>query len=207
MTRRPSSVRRIATSVVSAALVVFGSARLDGQHDVQYAVKAEFLYNFVQFITWPAAAFPAASSPFRVCIAGRDPFVATSPSPGTQGTLLDKAVRGERVDGHPVIVEHPDVTGLARCQVVFVSEADTPRTAEFLKAVPSNSVLTVGESTDFLRAGGAVAFVIDGGRVHFDVNLLATQIKDLRVSSKLLRLARVTWRSQQERQSRPQAPR
>ena len=157
------------------------------QHDLEYQVKAEYLYNFVQFVNWPDSAWPSADAPFRICVAGADPF----------GPILDRAVQGERVGGHPLRVERPAAdANMDRCQVVFLSANETPRSPGILKAITSTSVLTIGESTDFLLAGGAIAFALDGGRVRFDVNLQSPHLKDLRVSSKLLRLARTIWRQE-----------
>ena len=54
-------------------------------------------------------------------------------------------------------------------------------------------VLTVGEHVQFSRLGGVIAFIRDGNRVRFEINLDAADRAGLQVSSKLLRLAAV-WR-------------
>jgi hypothetical protein len=51
-------------------------------------------------------------------------------------------------------------------------------------------VLTVGESPDFLRQGGIINFVLEDGKVRFEINQDAATQADLRISSRLLRLAR-----------------
>ena len=59
-----------------------------------YEVKAVFLFNFAQFVDWPQSAFPEAQSPLVIGILGRDPF----------GAFLDDTVRGETVEGRPLVV-------------------------------------------------------------------------------------------------------
>jgi hypothetical protein len=55
---------------------------------------------------------------------------------------------------------------------------------------PGSAVLTVGEGNDFIRQGGVIAFVIDNRRVRFDISLRAATNASLKLSSKLLSVAR-----------------
>jgi hypothetical protein len=155
------------------------------QRPSEYQVKALYLYGFTQYIEWPSSTWSDPDAPFRICISGADPF----------GAVMDRIVKGEKTQGHPFLVERlaPDAS-LARCQIVFLGKDETPRASAALKALSTKSTLTIGESREFLEAGGAVALVLDAGRVRFDVNLRSPQIKDLRFSSKVLQLARDIWR-------------
>ena len=58
----------------------------------EYQVKAVFLFNFAQFVDWPASAFPDATAPLVIGVLGDDPF----------GPYLDETVRGETVRGRPL---------------------------------------------------------------------------------------------------------
>jgi hypothetical protein len=51
-------------------------------------------------------------------------------------------------------------------------------------------VLSVGEGDNFLQEGGMIAFVIDNRRVRFDINQTAVDAAALKMSSKLLNVAR-----------------
>jgi hypothetical protein len=61
----------------------------------EYQVKAVFLFNFTQFVSWPRESFADPQAPFVIGILGRDPF----------GRALDDAVRGEQVGGRPLVIE------------------------------------------------------------------------------------------------------
>ena len=75
------------------------------------------------------------------------------------------------------------------CQILYLSAMtkDVPR----ILASVGPGVLTVGEEGDsFLRNGGVIAFVIENRRVRFEVNQTAAENAGLKLSSRLLRVAR-----------------
>ena len=141
----------------------------------EYRVKAAFLYNFVKYVEWPAHA---ATGPIVICVAGRNPF----------GNLLADTVRGETVAGRTLdarVILEPE----AGCHVIFVpSGANAPA---YLRSARSAPALTVGEANDFIEQGGLVRFYLDGGTVRFEINREAADRSGLRISSRLLQLARI----------------
>jgi len=172
--------RRAVFGVLIWALVPFrASAR--PQRSLEYEVKGQYLFNFLSFVEWPAASFVRADTPFRLCLAGVDSF----------GGSLDALVQGQRVQGHQVVVDRlKDETTVATCQVVFVSRVDGERLAAIAKAAEHRSVLIVGETEKVLEQCGAIAFVLDGERVRFDISLAGLTAHNLKASSKLLHVAR-----------------
>jgi hypothetical protein len=171
-----SPVRRLVTT---AALI--GAVCVTSAQTLEYEVKAGFLYNFTKFIEWPAAAFSGAGDPFRICLAGSDPF----------GSVLERTIQGDSVGSHPMTVDR--VAGAAdagSCHLLFVSRDVSARAPAFALAYPH--ALIVGESPGFLLQGGTINFVIEAGRVRFDVNVAAAVARGLQISSRLLRIARDT---------------
>jgi len=166
--------------VVAIAVAALGAGTLRAQ-DLEYPVKAAFLYNFLSFIEWSPAPAGSAVAPFRVCIIGADPF----------GKTLDDMVKGERVGHRPIEVARPaDEEAAATCQVVFVARTDDARLPTIVRMAAGKGVLIVGETAKVLPACGAIAFVQEGERLRFDVNINAIRRQGLRASSKLLRVAR-----------------
>jgi len=164
------------------ALLVCGQPAA-AQRGLEYEVKAAFIYNFIQFVEWPQTAFADPAAPFRVCVYGDNPF----------GSALERTIRGEQVNGHPIAIERVAVGGMVtQCQLLFVPQSQSARTAGVLRAAGEAPVLSVGESPNFLRAGGMINLFVEGGRVRFDVNLSAASARGLVASSKLLRVARNT---------------
>ncbi len=76
------------------------------------------------------------------------------------------------------------------CHAVFTSDSKHSREVELLKVARGAGALTVGDSPDFLTAGGMIRLVVDDNRMRFDINLAAVSGGKLKLSSKLLALAR-----------------
>ena len=142
---------------------------------LEYKVKAAFLLNFTKFIEWSGSeSMPA----FSICLVGDDPF----------GPVLDKMVQGESVGGRKIIVQRTSRDAAKGCQIAYIAKSErNPK--EILSGLAPN-VLTVGEGESFIRDGGVLAFVIDKGRVRFDISLAAARNEQLTVSSRLLTVAR-----------------
>lgn len=145
---------------------------------LEYDVKAAFLLNFTKFIDWPASAFASTDAPFRICITGEDPF----------GASLAKIVEGEQVSSRPIAVEKMGREQLTHCQIVFFGRSEKNVAEAISRLGPG--VLTVGESPDFLRAGGVIRFVVENNHVRFDVNQPTARKAGLEISSRLLKVAR-----------------
>jgi len=142
----------------------------------EYEVKAAFLLNFVKFVEWPDSK-RNGPAPLSICILGDDPF----------GAALDQIVQGERINGRPLVVKRLK-KWRDSCDAAFISrsEKDIP---EVLQQIGPR-VLTVGESSDFLTSGGMINFVLEDRRVRFDVNRGAAERGSVRISSRLLSIAR-----------------
>ena len=154
------------------------AAKIDARHKI-YAVKAAYLYKLTAFVGWPAFAFEKPSSPFRLCVAGRDPF----------GGMVDHAVRGARVGEHPVVVVRmPVVAKSPPCHMLFLGAAHTQTPREMLAMIAGQPLFTVAD--EGLDAPGAmVQFVTVDSRIRFAIRADVAQAAGLTVSSKLLALA------------------
>ncbi|MDB5047104.1 MAG: YfiR family protein [Fibrobacteres bacterium] len=148
--------------------------------DKEYQVKAGFLFNFTQFVEWPAESFPAKDSPLVVGILGPDPF----------GDYLDEMVKGETVGSHPIkVLRFHRIEDVKDCQILFISGPEAQRPENVFAALKERRILTVGDSEDFSKRGGMVGFVTKNGKIRLQINTESVQAADLTVSSKLLRLA------------------
>ncbi|MES1255918.1 MAG: YfiR family protein [Acidobacteriota bacterium] len=167
--------------VVAATLLVLAVAAepLLAAGVAEDDVKAAFLYNFAKYIEWPESAFPSGT--FQLCVVADAAFVKR----------VDEILAGEAVEGHQVVRRTPAGVEDARaCHILFLRQVEAVQMDEWLASVATSPVLTVGDSSEFLARGGAVAFVRDGDRVRFDINVRSAQLGGLTISSRLLRVAR-----------------
>jgi uncharacterized protein DUF4154 len=149
--------------------------------DLEYRVKAAFVYNFVKFVDWPPRAFGGEDGPIVICVLGQDPF----------GDLLVQTVRDKTIHGRKlVVVRSSQIEAAKVSHVLFISASEDQRLEAILEGVGDAPVLTVGDDRNFARRGGAIRLMKEDQRVRFEVNLEATERAGLRISSKLLSLAR-----------------
>jgi YfiR/HmsC-like len=160
------------------ALVMQLSLHAAGE-PLEYQLKAAFLLNFTKFVEWPPSAFDATDSPIAICVLGSDPF----------GNSLDQIVAEEVVGGRRVIVRRIKRTPQGKlCQALFVSVPGKELPGILSGLGPG--VLTIGEGESFVRDGGMIAFVVENHRVRFGINETAAETAGLKLSSKLLSVAR-----------------
>jgi hypothetical protein len=166
-----------------AVLLSFG-AKAPPQDEItkEYQVKAVFLYNFTQFIEWPPDAFAQPDAPLVIGILGPDPF----------GKYLDETVQGEKVNGHPLVVQRfQTLAEVSRCQILFISTDEKSQWKPIFEYAKAKHVLTVGDVTNFSRQGGMIRFFPEENKIRIRINLTSVKDADLKVSSKLLRLAEI----------------
>jgi hypothetical protein len=164
------------------ALMGGGFRPLRAEGDLgEYQVKAGFLINFAKFVEWPPEVMKDPSVSLTLCIADSDPFHGE----------LDRIVQGKKIGNHALEIMHLSRNQTARsCLLLFIGFAEKKRIPQILAELASHPVLTVGESDGFLQQGGMIGLIVVDERVKFEVNLEATTRAGLKVSSRLLVLAR-----------------
>jgi len=173
---------RLMMMIVLAAGIAL---RLPAQQLDEYHVKAAFLYNFTKFIDWPTEAFATPGEPFTICVLGEDPF----------GRSLDDVVAGRVIAGRPVVIRRVSDAGqTGGCQILFVTPSSSKRVVSILATFKHPGVLTVGESGNSRSEGLIINFTLKGGKVRFEIDLVAAADEKLRFNSRLLSLATVVRR-------------
>lgn len=147
-------------------------------------VKAAYLYKFGAFVQWPNAA---ASNAFSICILGRDPI----------GPVLDSTISGEALGDKKLTATRVSTPQeAAHCQILYVGITEESRLRSILPALSKLPILTVSDIPHFVDRGGMIQFVLENGRVRFDVNLASTEKAGLTLSSQLLKVASAVKRTE-----------
>jgi YfiR/HmsC-like len=148
----------------------------------EYQLKAVFLFNFAQFVEWPAAALPRDNAPFVIGVVGKDPF----------GASLDEVLRGENVNRHPLAVErYPSAAAIGDCQILFIPAAEIGHLDAILTALKGKSTLTVTDADNPAVRGVIIDLVKRDNRIRLRIDLQAARAGNLIISSKLLRPAEI----------------
>ena len=178
------STTQAAVCLIACGALLLPPAQTPAQiaDEAEYRVKLAFLYNFAQFIQWPPEAFPGPSAPLLICVAGPNPF---------QGGI-EQGLRGRQVGGHPIsVIKLKSGDDLRGCHIIFVRASEKKAEARILTALKGASTLTVGESAGFADLGGVINLTLDENKLRLEVNLDAATQTRLRISSKLLALAKI----------------
>jgi len=165
---------------LAVILVMHPASGVAQEQPTEYQVKAAFLFNFVKFIEWPEESFRENGGRIRLCVLGTDPF----------GPELQRVVGGKSVNGHALELVHVDQAGRSsHCHVLFVGSTQGGVLRKTMAELHGEPVLTVGESPEFIRQGGAIRLLLLDSHVRFEINLEAAEQARLKVSSRLLALA------------------
>lgn len=164
-----------------AGALASASARAESQPG-EYQVKAAFLVHFAGLVVWPPEAFGAPDSPLRISVFGSDALA----------DALAETLVGRHLDAHPLELERAaDVSAARHAHIVFVGRGEAGSESQLLSLLRGSSVLSVGETPGFAERGGVVNFFETDSKIHFEINPRAAERARLRISSRLLGLARI----------------
>ena len=142
-------------------------------------VKAAYLFNFGKFVRWRTPPDNRSDS-LEICVLGKNSF----------GTVLDATVKGETIDGKPVIARNVSSLREAEgCHILFVSLSEESRLSTVLAEAKRLPALTVSDIPHFAERGGMIGLVNHDDRIRFEVNVVPMEDVGLTVSSELLKVA------------------
>ncbi len=149
--------------------------------DLEQRVKAAFLYKFASFVEWPTPVLPRPDTPITIAVAGSDDIVAE----------LDQMVVGRTAQGHPLAVKRIRTgDALAGVHILFIGGNESRRLAQWAQAAQRHSTLLVTDAENALTHGSVINFVVAERRVRFEVSLDAAEKSGIKLSSRLLAVAR-----------------
>lgn len=152
--------------------------------NLEYQVKAVFLYQFVKYVKWPVPDSPKTGTPLTVGI-----FHESSIIPYLKETVKKPANNNRSFS----VRQMESLEQLITCKVVFFDKAYRKQWEDLLDTVADKPVLTISDSDGFAEKGGIIQFVTVGGRIKFIINNSAAKKAGLAISAKLLNLAQKVY--------------
>ena len=170
-------------------------------------VKSAYLLNFAKFTTWPDGTFSDKDSPFVICVWGR----------GALDKSLEQVIKGKTVNGRDIVISRIDghtanttanakggnnpreanplpediLVKLNECHLLYISQTDANRIRDIFEAIESLNILTVGDISYFAEQGGMLGLVLRNGKITFTANPATIKNAGVKVSSKILKLAKI----------------
>ena len=184
---------RLLLAVFGSAVVLIGGAPWgiaqsdeSAETNREYAIKAAYLYQFSRYVQWPASAFANENSPLVIGVLGADPF----------GNILEEIAKTKRIEGRPIAIRRfATMADFKPCHILFISSSVSPEQKEAaIQKAKHAPILLVGEEPGFAEQGGTINFFFDENKIRFEINATAVKHDQLKISSKLLSLAKIVGR-------------
>lgn len=167
--------------VMALLLAVCTPVWADSRYQEQQ-VKAAYLLRFLNYVEWPASSMGAAGAPLIVGVLADQGFVG----------LLSDGARSFELQGRKVVIRPVrTVSDLAGAHMLYVGEA-SPLLPALLSTLAGQPVLLVSDDDVASGEAAAIRLVVDSARVRFDISPSVAERNGLKVSARLLALARNT---------------
>ncbi len=144
----------------------------------EYQVKAAFIYNFAKFVEWPDESH---DNVLVLCVLGEGSFR------DTLNTIKGKVIRGKRLQVKRV----KSIQDLKDCNILFITSSEKYNISHHIYDLDGLSILTVGDTEGFAEQGVIINLYIENNKVRFKVNIEAARRANLKLSSRLLKLAKI----------------
>ena len=196
--------------LLAAALFVASTvpqAWAESMKSREYQIKAAFLYNFIKFVDWPEEKVADGNTPITIGIIGEDPF----------GNAFEP-IKDKKVKGAKIIIKrfkgfeepkknnekykselHRNIKAIRKCRLLFICSSEKKNLGKIMNSVKKHNVLTVGEMKGFLESGGIINFLMEEKKLRFEINVATARQAKLKISSKLLRLAKRIIQEKQQK--------
>jgi hypothetical protein len=140
------------------------------------ALKAAYLFNFIQFTQWPVPP----DEPFRLCVLGRTPL-------DEQLAQLEgkQVLAGLHISVRHVVLRD----SLAGCHALYLDDSQRGQADEVLGKLGSAPVLTITDSDGLADRGLMIEIHKRDARLGFEVNLKMARRANISFSARMLKLA------------------
>lgn len=172
--------------------------------EVEYEVKAAFIYNFIKFTEWPTEKQESQDSSHQMTIG----ILGDNPFGSTFNPIIGKEAHGQKI----ALVEIPGFHEfyskyqnkdkafaayltqyqemIEACDVLFICESEKDHIDELLSYLSGKMILTISDLSGFAKKGGIIGFVKDNNKVRFEINLEAARKEGIKIRAQLLKLAK-----------------
>lgn len=175
------SPRRRVLRLFAGALAAAALPCAHAQQASEAAVKAALLFRFTSYVEWPEKAFLSPEAPIVIGVLGDNDVAAE----------LEAAARGRAVGARAVVVRRlKEGEGPAGLHMLFVGRRESGRIGALAAAARPLSALVISDSERGLEAGSVINFVAVEDRIGFEVSVDAAERSALKISSRMLGVAR-----------------
>ena len=146
----------------------------------EYQVKAAFIIKLVPFVSWPEEEIPNKNKKLNFCF-----FESSQQGAATRKLLLEDGNLKKNFNVLPV-------NQLQSCHILFISKTTNHHLDNLLRRTRDyEKILTIGDSPSYANKGVMINFFLESGKIRFEVNWKAMKANNFKISSRILKLARI----------------
>lgn len=151
-------------------------------------VKAAFLFNFARYVEWPPETFEGEAAAIRLCVIGETAFQR----------IIAETISGRSVGTRQVAVEKVEGLEAAEaCHLLFLDAGVPLPPSVVADRLGGHAVFTISDRPGFAADGGVANFIFVDQKIRFEINPAAARRAGLKISSSLLRLAKLVGEGEQ----------
>lgn len=192
---------------------LFSADNTKSPEEMEFEVKAAFIFNFMKFIQWPADKDLTSNAvdrdkPIQIAILGKNPFSSAFQQ------ILNKNINGRTIQllelesfeqfrrSYPnnesalSAYEQTYLEGLRKCHLLFICESEKNVADDLVTIAKGNALVTVSDIPEFASGIGMIGFVMEKQKLRFEINLDAVGNENIKISSQLLGLARRVYKKE-----------
>lgn len=179
--------------------------------EIEYGVKAAFIYNIMKFVEWPQIKKAQADEKEKtttamiIGILGDNPF-GTVFEPILSKTIQKREIsvitiegyssfgnkiRKDKNDWQVYCQKYQEI--IKSCDVLFVCESEQECLDDLLALTQRHMILTVSDTPEFAKDKGIVGFIKDDNKVRFEINLTIAKEENIKIRTQLLKLAKEVY--------------
>ena len=158
-------------------IITLISGSIYSQFD-EYTVKAQFMERFTQYIEWPdGSTIKNKEIPFRIGVFGEN--------------KLDEIVEFVEIKNKKVELLEVDFKSILDCDMLFISKCSNEELNKIIRITKGRGVLLISDSEGYGKKGVHINFYNKNDKINFEINISATKRDTFKISSRLLKLARI----------------
>lgn len=172
-----SCAKRISAAILAIYLI---NGQAAAPADISYQIKASYIYNFLQFVSFPDDTFHLPGI-LNVCILGEDRF-------GTALNEVDGAAVPQGVINIIRFDSYSEEKLFDECNALYVVETEKRHIQTILSRIDSKKMLTIGEFSPFIRYGGLIELFVRNDSIRFRINEELAKETHFQVAAQLIQL-------------------
>lgn len=151
------------------------------ENSLKYDIQSAFIYKFIKFIEWDNPKHGFDNGNICVSVLGKGAINKSI------NKINGKEVKGKKIDLWFI----ESIDELKECKILFIPPESNFNSSYKLDYLSSKGVLTIGNQKNFSEIGGIINLVTIKNKINFEINLEQARKSNIKISSKLLQLARI----------------